>query len=125
MPLISSLTYQELIPKKCPTHKGHFFQHEPSIQVMQIALVVIKHNNQNLKENFKKKLYEFSFIDELYCNNVQSRITIKFLENFNLWREAALVTKFGRKFFKKLFKEYHMLSCSLVRIKADSSLGAT
>ena len=83
MPLIPSLTYQELIPKKCPTHKGYFFHHEPSIQVMLIAHVVIKHSSQNLKENFIKKLREFSFMDELYCNNVQSRITIKFLENFN------------------------------------------
>ena len=45
--------------------------------------MVIKHSSQDLKENFKKKLCEFLFIDELYCNNVQSRITIKFLEDFN------------------------------------------
>ena len=44
--------------------------------------MVIKHSIQDLKENFKKKLCGFSFIDELYCNHVQSRITIKFLENF-------------------------------------------
>lgn len=44
--------------------------------------MVIKHGSQDLKENFKKKLCEFSFIDELYCNHDQCRITIKFLENF-------------------------------------------
>ena len=45
--------------------------------------MVIKHSSQDLKENFKRKLCEFLFIDELY----------------------------------------HMLSCSLVLIEADSSLG--
>ena len=47
--------------------------------------MVIKHSSQDQKENLKKKkkkLCEFSFIDALYCNHVQSRITIKFLENF-------------------------------------------
>ena len=44
--------------------------------------MVIKHSSQDLKENFKRKLREFLFIDEHYCYHVQSRITIKFLENF-------------------------------------------